>query len=249
LGKKQDIKLQRTNKGELNIQASTVRFNQKTLDELIRKGVQAALKNSGGGGGGGNTGNLKQELDMLRTQLDATKCANKQDGSKIASSSTTLTCYGGVAYAIYDTDKNRGNTFQVKDIKDLRKRCASLGLKAVRVKSAFQIHQHLRPLVQKAGYNLKLGSGIPLGYDDGLNNDYQALDDSSVHVQHIFNTLRSRWGYTGDYYTDQTGGKQHLAGFGWANSPTDAGIEDWGFQVFFCGGTFGCASLVVFLVA
>jgi len=155
-------------------------------------------------------------------------CEDIGDGITANTGSTKVTCYGGVAYAVYDTDKNRGNAFKVKDLNDLRKRCASLGLKAVRIRSAMQVHRYLRPLVQNTGYNLKLGRGIPLGYDDGLNNDYQALDDTSVHVQRIFNNLRKNWGYTGDYFTDQTSGKQHLAGFGWGKSPTNTGIEDWG---------------------
>ena len=107
------------------------------------------------------------------------ECATKNDGSKVGK----LTCYGGVAYAVYDTDSNKGNTFQVKSLADIRSRCASLGLKAVRIQSAKQMHLHLRPLVQTAGYNLKKGVGIPLAYDQGLNNDHQALDDTSVHVQ------------------------------------------------------------------
>jgi len=157
-------------------------------------------------------------------------CENVPDGRETVRGSTTVTCYGGVAYALYDTDGNVGTTFQVKDLNDLRSKCTSLGLKAVRIRSAKQIHLHLRKIVQKAGYDLKKGAGIPLGYDEGLNNDYQALDDTTVHVQKIFNELRTQYGYTGDYHTDQRKDKQYLAGFGWGKSETNVGPEDWGFQ-------------------
>jgi len=157
-------------------------------------------------------------------------CEGVHDTVQIRTDFTTVTCYAGVAYAVYDTDTNRGNTFKVKNIHDLRKRCASLGLEPVRITAPNQVYNYLRPLVQDTGYNLKLGRGIPLGYDNGLNNDFQALDDTSVHVQGIFNTLRSQWGYTGDYHTDQTKGTQHLAGFGWGKNTLNVGAEDWGFQ-------------------
>ena len=116
---------------------------------------------------------------------------------------------------VYDTDSNKDITFQVKSLADIRSRCASLGLKAVRIQSAKQIHLHLRKIVQKAGYNLKKGAGISLAYDQGLNNDYQALDDASVHVRKHFSTLRKSWGHTGDYHTDQRKDQKYLAGFGW----------------------------------
>ena len=61
-------------------------------------------------------------------------------------------------------------------------------------------------------------------------NQYQALDDAGIDVMPILSELRSKYGYTGDHQTDQTGGKQHLAGFGWGRSNAAPGIEDWGFQ-------------------
>ena len=65
---------------------------------------------------------------------------------------------------------------------------------------------------------------------DNLRNTYEALDDATVGVGQIFAMVHSSRGYGGDHTSDQTGERQHLAGFGWARSTTDVGIEDWGFQ-------------------
>ena len=46
----------------------------------------------------------------------------------------------------------------------------------------------------------------------------------------MFAELHDSFGYQGDHESDQTGDKQHLAGFGWARSEADVGVEDWGFQ-------------------
>eukprot|EP01047_Picozoa_sp_COSAG01_P082536 COSAG01_NODE_16894_length_1195_cov_2.024635_1_plen_197_part_00 len=66
--------------------------------------------------------------------------------------------------------------------------------------------------------------------DYAMKNSYQALDDASVDVSAVLRAMVKSGKYRGDHHTDQTGGKQHLAGFGWGRSTQDAGIEDWGFQ-------------------
>jgi hypothetical protein len=164
------------------------------------------------------------------------KCFGKADGSyKLGGH--TVHCRRGVAYAIWDNDSNTKNdipTAILQKVDDIRAKCRSLGLKAIRIKSAYQVDKVLRPLLQKAGYNLQRGAGVPLAHDYAyslhgkITNMYQALDDSGADVMPILNELYSKFKYTGDYRTSQ--GKQDLAGLGWGASKSDVGVEDWGFM-------------------
>jgi hypothetical protein len=134
-------------------------------------------------------------------------------------------------YYVLDSDSNpKNNIAPMKGIDELRQRCADFGLRAIRLTSAKQVHTILRPMLLKAGYNLRRPSGVPLGIDVSSANQYEALDDAGVPVTAIFNELHAKYGYHGDHKGDQTGGRQHLAGLGWGRSNTDVGIEDWGFQ-------------------
>ena len=92
----------------------------------------------------------------------------------------------------------------------LRERCAELNLFPVRITSAAQIDDELRPMLQKAGYDLSRGSGVPLAMDYNLRNTYEALDDASVSVGQIFAEAHAERGYQGDHTSDQTGDRQHL---------------------------------------
>eukprot|EP01043_Picozoa_sp_COSAG02_P063242 COSAG02_NODE_8913_length_2402_cov_3.046461_2_plen_129_part_00 len=92
----------------------------------------------------------------------------------------------------------------------LRERCAELNLLPVRITSAAQIDNELRPMLQKAGYDLNRGSGVPLAMDYNLRNSYEALDDASVSVGQIFAEVHAERGYQGDHTSDQTGDRQHL---------------------------------------
>ena len=65
-------------------------------------------------------------------------------------------------------------------------------------------------MLQKAGYDLSRGSGVPLAMDYNLRNSYEALDDASVSVGQIFAEAHAERGYTGDHISDQTGDRQHL---------------------------------------
>eukprot|EP01047_Picozoa_sp_COSAG01_P082537 COSAG01_NODE_16894_length_1195_cov_2.024635_2_plen_142_part_01 len=141
----------------------------------------------------------------------------------------TVDCIDGSAYYIWDNDNNRGNNIprMTQGILTMRERCAAKGLKALRILNYKQVDS-LRVLLQRKGYNLRRGSGVALGMDYAMKNSYQALDDASVDVSDVLKAM-TRGSYSGDHHTDQTGGKQHLAGFGWGRSTQDAGIEDWGF--------------------
>ena len=95
-------------------------------------------------------------------------------------------------------------------IATMRERCAEMGLELVRITSAAQIDDELRPMLQKAGYDLSRGSGVPLAMDYNLRNSYEALDDASVSVGQVFAEVHSQRGYQGDHNSDQTGDKQAL---------------------------------------
>ena len=143
----------------------------------------------------------------------------------------SIQCRNWVSYALWDNDSSKNNNLPgIGNIGSIRSQCAKMGLGAVRIQSASQVHNVLRPMVQKAGYNLRRGAGVPLAIDYSMINQYQALDDAGIDVMPILSELRSKYGYRGDHQTDQTGGKQHLAGFGWGRSNAAPGIEDWGFQ-------------------
>ena len=141
---------------------------------------------------------------------------------------------GNRQFYVLDSDHNpKNNLPQMAGIWELRQRCRVFGLELVRITNASQVDDVLRPLLQRAGYNLQRGAGVPLGMDYNRRNTYEALDDASVGVGQIFQDLHSQRGYTGDHKSDQTGEKQNLAGFGWgttARGKQNVGIEDWGFQ-------------------
>ena len=138
---------------------------------------------------------------------------------------------GSGYYYIWDADDNPLNDLPtVTGIDQLRQRCEDFGLRILRLPGASVVDSVLRPLLQDAGYDLSRGSGVPLGMDYNMRNDYQSLDDASTAVTDVFAELHDSFGYQGDHESDQTGDKQHLAGFGWARSEADVGVEDWGFQ-------------------
>ena len=95
---------------------------------------------------------------------------------------TVVTCVDGTAYALYDTDMDPNNGFQVSDMADMRGRCNSLGLDVIEIRSADQVQRVLRPLVQDQcnGWNPSWPSGIfpcaagdagrPAGSTCGSNN-------------------------------------------------------------------------------
>ena len=110
---------------------------------------------------------------------------------------------------------------RIESIEDINDKCAELGARPVQVRSADQVHNELRPLLQQAGYDLTRHSGVPLGYDYEEANLYQTLDQLRPHVsvQEVFQALRDEYGYTGDHHTNQLQGGQRLAGFGWGEAP------------------------------
>jgi hypothetical protein len=115
----------------------------------------------------------------------------------------------GNRYWILDTDTNPANNLpQLSGIDDLRLACAVFGLRPVRVRSAEQVHTVLRPMLQRAGYNLRRKSGIPLAMDYNVRNTYEALDDAAVSVMFALSELHTNYGYKGDHKADSTGGKQ-----------------------------------------
>ena len=138
----------------------------------------------------------------------------------------------GVHYFVWDDDHNTQNNLktQLSGIDELRECCAEFGLRAVRITDAEQVDGTLRPLLQAAGYDLSRGSGVALGMDYSADNSYSSLEDAGVAVSSVMADLHSSYGYTGDHQSDQTSDKQHLAGFGWAASESDVGVEDWGFH-------------------
>lgn len=138
----------------------------------------------------------------------------------------------GVNYFVWDDDRNTQNDLQtsLSGIDELRECCAEFGLSAVRITDAEQVDGVLRPLLQDSGYDLSRGSGVALGMDYSADNSYSSLENAGVPVSSIMTDLHTSYGYSGDHQTDQTSDKQHLAGFGWARSETDVGIEDWGFH-------------------
>lgn len=140
--------------------------------------------------------------------------------------------HDGVNYFVWDDDRNSQNDLQTKlsGIDNLRECCAEFGLSAVRITDAEQVDGVLRPLLQDGGYDLSRGSGVALGMDYSADNSYSSLEDAGVPVSSIMTDLHTSYGYSGDHQSDQTSDKQHLAGFGWASSDRDVGIEDWGFH-------------------
>ena len=162
-------------------------------------------------------------------KLKIFRVVESQGSSALSRLTATASDTDGNHYYVYDSDDNPKNDIPtMKGIDDLRQRCADFGLRAVRVTSAKQIDEVIRPMLQKAGYNLRRGSGVPLGFDYSASNTYEALDDAGVRITHIFADLHSKFGYKGDHTTNQLGDRQHLAGLGWARSEKDVGIEDWG---------------------
>ena len=145
-----------------------------------------------------------------------------------------LQCTNGVLYQLWDNDADTTNDLAgINSIEALRCRCRSLGLTAVRLQSAAQVHDVLRPLVQQAGYDLTVarGAGVPLGYDYAGTNSFQALDSPSVAVSPIMQDLHSSYGYTGNHL-DSSDLARVVAGFGWGVDTNNVGISDWlGFGV------------------
>eukprot|EP00928_Gymnodinium_smaydae_P019900 TRINITY_DN17667_c0_g1_i1.p1 TRINITY_DN17667_c0_g1~~TRINITY_DN17667_c0_g1_i1.p1 ORF type:complete len:567 (-),score=97.56 TRINITY_DN17667_c0_g1_i1:52-1551(-) len=89
--------------------------------------------------------------------------------------------------------------------------------------------------VLEAGVDVTREAGVPLAYDYLLQNRYWDLRNASRDVTSIFLELWARGAMNGDFHTDQTkseywGKDEHMAGFGWGRSRTDAGIADWGHQ-------------------
>jgi len=108
---------------------------------------------------------------------------------------------------------------------DMKTKCGT-GYRLVSIQSAEHV-QWLAEQVesQKGRTALTNSAGIPLGYDYKQNNSYYDLSDDKRSVQAIFDTLRTSYGWVGDYTSDQSLGKgnQWYAGFGWNYH----GIEDW----------------------
>merc|ERR1719473_1634587 len=90
------------------------------------------------------------------------KCWKKKDGTyKIGG--VSIQCRNWVGYVLWDNDGSKNNNLPgIVNIGSIRSQCAKMGLAAVRIKSASQVHNVLRPMVQKAGYNLRRGAGVPL---------------------------------------------------------------------------------------
>ena len=89
------------------------------------------------------------------------------------------------------------------------------------------------------GYDLTAASGIPLAVSPSDNNMYESFvqfdgDTRGVFIMNTFSMLRrpdGEYRYTGQYYnniTDNRGTGGELAGLGWGVSPTNPGIEDFG---------------------
>jgi len=69
--------------------------------------------------------------------------------------------------------------------------------------------------------------GIPLAYDNNLNNEFSDLNNRSRSVTYIFDELKSKWGFSGQYLNSHPIEGQHFAGFGWGKNSDDVGISDW----------------------
>ena len=179
-------------------------------DSVSAASLASALSFGSGGSAGAHIGALSTRRALIRA------VASAADGTR---------------YFVWDDDDNPLNNIGgLSGIDGLRSACAEFGLRAVRITSAETVDLTLRPLLQNAGYDLSRGSGVPLAMDYSADNTYSSLDDASIAVTDILASLHESFGYTGDHQTDQTSDKQHLAGFGWAASETDVGVEDWGFQ-------------------
>jgi hypothetical protein len=103
--------------------------------------------------------------------------------SDLAGFITGKTVSAGVVYYVWDNDTSTVNDLPpIPDIHTLRSQCAALGLRPVRVDSAQQIYDVLRPMLQRAGYDLRRNSGVPLAMDYWSRKKYLALDDANVSV-------------------------------------------------------------------
>eukprot|EP01052_Picozoa_sp_SAG31_P045816 SAG31_NODE_8522_length_1437_cov_0.928251_2_plen_186_part_00 len=182
-------------------------------------------------GDGQDIGAVTDSLPQVLRDIGVIRSNSAEQTLEVQTASWTITAVAEDAdsarYYAIDSDTNKLNDLPpLAGIDELRQRCADFGLQAVRVTSAAQVDEVLRPMLQEAGYDLSRGSGVPLGMDYSLSNVYEALDDAGVSVSAILTELHASRGYSGDHETDQTGDMQHLAGFGWARSDTDVGIEE-----------------------
>lgn len=141
----------------------------------------------------------------------------------------------GKTYFVHDDNADTADDLSsVADIDSLRSLCTShtTVLDLVAVPSAEEVHTVLRPLLQDLGYDLTRASGVPLGFDYGVTNQYKSLaaESSDRSVDGVFTSLLSDYQYAHpDGAADANGDGYVLAGLGWG-SDSAPGIEDFGFE-------------------